>query len=91
MTETPDTVKKSFRLTPFIFLGILLIWLGIRLIAPDSVSLFAGTRPDYLGVREGKLPLVRSLLIVLVVRVRIRLMRSNPLVIRVAAKKRSSN
>lgn len=55
MTETSDTVKKSFRLTPFIFLGILLIWLGIRLIAPDSVSLFAGTRPDYLGVKEGTL------------------------------------
>jgi uncharacterized protein (DUF1499 family) len=55
MTQTPDTPKKSFSLTPFIFLVILLIWLGIRLIAPDSVSLFAGTRPDYLGVSEGKL------------------------------------
>jgi uncharacterized protein (DUF1499 family) len=55
MTQTPDTPKKSFRLTPIIFLALLLIWLGIRIIAPDSVSLFAGTRPDDLGVNAGKL------------------------------------
>jgi uncharacterized protein (DUF1499 family) len=55
MTPTPDTPKKSLPLTPLIFLAILLIWLGIRLIAPDSVSLFAGSRPDYLGVTEGQL------------------------------------
>jgi uncharacterized protein (DUF1499 family) len=55
MAQTPNTAKKSFRLTPLIFLAILLIWLGIRLIAPDSLSLFAGSRPDYLGVTEDKL------------------------------------
>jgi uncharacterized protein (DUF1499 family) len=55
MTQTPDTPKKSLPLIPVIFLAIVLLWLGIRLIAPDSLSLFAGNRPDYLGVTEGKL------------------------------------
>jgi uncharacterized protein (DUF1499 family) len=55
MTPTQDTPKKRLRLLPIVFLAVVLIWLGIRGIFPDSPSLLAGTRPDNLGVTSGKL------------------------------------
>jgi uncharacterized protein (DUF1499 family) len=39
-------------------IGVLLIvaiWIGVRIVFPNSPTLFAGTRPDNLGVSAGKL------------------------------------
>jgi uncharacterized protein (DUF1499 family) len=49
------TPKKPLRLLPLIFLAIVLLWLGFRLIFPNIPSIFAGNPPDNLGVLSGKL------------------------------------
>jgi uncharacterized protein (DUF1499 family) len=50
-----STPKKPLRLLPLIFLAIVLLWLGFRLIFPNIPSIFAGNPPDNLGVLSGKL------------------------------------
>ncbi|MEL4894097.1 DUF1499 domain-containing protein [Crocosphaera sp. Alani8] len=52
MSATKDT-SKSINLTLLsvvIFLAVVAIWIGVRLISPDSPTLFAGTQPENLGV-----------------------------------------
>jgi uncharacterized protein (DUF1499 family) len=57
MAATEGNVKTfNGRLLILVLVGaIALIWIGVRIIFPDSPTLFAGTRPDNLGVSTGKL------------------------------------
>ncbi len=49
-----QSINKS--LLSVLILGlIVLIWVGIRIITPDIPTIFAGTRPELLGVQSGKL------------------------------------
>ncbi|MEA5509745.1 DUF1499 domain-containing protein [Crocosphaera sp. UHCC 0190] len=57
MSVTKDTSKSMNRglLTTIILLGIVIIWIGARLIFPDVPTIFAGTIPDNLGSNNGQL------------------------------------
>ncbi|MEA5535789.1 DUF1499 domain-containing protein [Crocosphaera sp. XPORK-15E] len=57
MSVTKDTSKSMNRglLTTIILFGIVIIWIGARLIFPDIPTIFAGTKPDNLGFNNGQL------------------------------------
>ncbi|OKH23488.1 hypothetical protein NIES593_09665 [Hydrococcus rivularis NIES-593] len=57
MSASERKVKSINRslLIVVLLLAIALIWIGVRIAFPDSPTLFAGTRPDNLGVSSGKL------------------------------------
>ncbi len=57
MSVTKDTSKSinGTLLSTVIFLAVVVIWVGVRLIFPDVPTLFAGTQPENIGVTDGKL------------------------------------
>jgi uncharacterized protein (DUF1499 family) len=52
--ENTKSINRSL-LTVVVLLLVVVIWVGIRLVFPDSPTILAGTRPDNLGIHEGKL------------------------------------
>lgn len=52
--ENTKSINRSL-LTVVLVLLVVVIWVGIRLVFPDSQTILAGTRPGNLGIREGKL------------------------------------
>ncbi|MCU0536987.1 MAG: DUF1499 domain-containing protein [Hydrococcus sp. Prado102] len=52
--ENTKSINRSL-LTVVLLLLVVVIWVGIRLAFPDSSTIVAGSRPDNLGIREGKL------------------------------------
>jgi uncharacterized protein (DUF1499 family) len=52
--ESTKSINRSL-LTVVALLLVVVIWVGIRLVFPDSPTILAGTQPDNLGIREGKL------------------------------------
>lgn len=42
-------------LTVILMVIVVLIWVGVRIVLPDNSTMFAGTTPDDLGVKSGKL------------------------------------
>ncbi len=57
MSVTKDTSKSinGTLLSTVIFLAVIVIWVGVRLILPDVPTIFAGTQPENIGVTNGKL------------------------------------
>jgi uncharacterized protein (DUF1499 family) len=57
MSATEGKVKPISRslLAVALLVAIALIWIGVRIALPDSPTIFAGTRPDNLGISSGKL------------------------------------
>jgi uncharacterized protein (DUF1499 family) len=57
MTTTQKKLKPiNLSLLSGLILGlVVLIWVGMRIIAPDIPTIFAGTRPDNLGIQSGSL------------------------------------
>ncbi|NJK50540.1 DUF1499 domain-containing protein [Candidatus Gracilibacteria bacterium] len=52
--ENTKSINLSL-LTVVLLLLVVVIWVGIRLVFPDSSTILAGMRPENLGIREGKL------------------------------------
>ncbi|MDJ0729482.1 MAG: DUF1499 domain-containing protein [Crocosphaera sp.] len=57
MSVSKDTSKSinGTLLSTVIFLAVVMVWIGVRLIFPDVPTVFAGTQPNNLGVTNGKL------------------------------------
>jgi len=58
MSSLEKTEKKSvsWSKTSTIALGVLVVlWIGFRVILPDAPTLFAGSQPQGLGVKQGQL------------------------------------
>lgn len=57
MSVTEGKVKpiKFSLLAVVLLVAIAIIWVGVRIALPDSPTIFAGTRPDNLGIESGKL------------------------------------
>ncbi len=54
MSTTTESSKGINRvlLTIVVLLGVVAIWIAVRVIAPDTPTIFAGTQPDNLGVND---------------------------------------
>ena len=57
MSVTKDTSKSisPTLLSVIIFLAVVVVWIGVRLIFPDVPTFFAGTQPENIGVTNEKL------------------------------------
>ncbi|HAC63392.1 MAG TPA: DUF1499 domain-containing protein, partial [Cyanothece sp. UBA12306] len=47
-------------LTVLIFVGVIIVWIAVRLVFPEAPTIFAGTQPDNLGISQEKLALCPS-------------------------------
>ena len=57
MSVTKDTSKamNPTLLSVVIFLAVVVVWIGVRLIFPDVPTFFAGTQPENIGLTNGQL------------------------------------
>ena len=58
MSTVENSSKSKIKwglLFPGLFVLVILVWIGLRIIFPDSATIFAATPPDNIGVKAGKL------------------------------------